>query len=168
MAVHPEHPYALAGVDALARGLAALREVCGRARVKYVGNEDLTGLANLSGLAANFHLPTALGAVVQAAAVPESFAAGDLRQPGAILIAGPVGWRDFYPKLCADNLARQGYPAQAATFDLPELHTSKFDATPVGLARLFDRADVRERVAAQLKPKLDGATRCRLPCRARP
>ena len=131
--------------------------------MKYVGNEDRIGLPNLSGLAANFHLPTALGAVVQAAAVPESFAAGDLRQPGAILIAGPVGWRDFYPKLCADNLAHQGYPAQAATFDLPELHTSKFDATPVGLARLFDRADVRERVAAQLKPKLDGATRVGFP-----
>ena len=95
--------------------------------------------------------------------MPESFAAGDLRQPGAMLIAGPAGWRDFYPKLCADNLTRQGFPAQAATFDLPEMHTSQFDATPVGLARLFDRADVRERVAAQLKPKLDGATRVGFP-----
>jgi glycerol-3-phosphate dehydrogenase subunit B len=43
------------------------------------------------------------------------------------------------------------------------MHTSRFDATPVGLARLFDRADVRERVAAQLKPKLDGATRAGFP-----
>ena len=85
-----------------------------------------------------------------------------------MLIAGPAGWRDFYPTLCADNLARQGYPAQAATFDLPEMHAGKFDATPLGLARLFERADVRERVAAQLKPKLDGATRVGLPRRARP
>ena len=159
IAARPEHPYALAGMEALAGGLAALREVCARAGLNYVSDEDLTGFRNLSGLAANFRLPTALGAVIEAAAVPESFAAGDLRQPGAMLIAGPAGWRDFYPKLCADNLNRQGYPSQAATFDLPELHTSKFDATPVGLARLFDRADVRERVAAQLKPKLDGATR---------
>ena len=65
--------------------------------------------------------------------------------------------------MCAENLTRQGFPAQAATFDLPEMHTSHFDATPVGLARLFDRADVRERVAAQLKPKLDGATRVGFP-----
>ncbi len=163
ISAHPEHPYALAGMDALTGGLAALREVCARAGLNCVGCEDLTGFGNLSGLAANFRLPTALGAVVEAAVVPESFAAGDLRQPGDLLIAGPAVWRDFYPKLCADNLTRQGYPAQAATFDLPELRTSKFDATPVGLARLFDRADVRERVAAQLKPKLDGATRVGFP-----
>ena len=151
----------LAG-DALTGGLAALREVCGRAGLNYVSDED-PSIASGQALAANFRLPTALGAIIEAAVVPESFAAGDLRQPGAVLIAGPAGWRDFYPKLCADNLTRQGYPAQAATFDLPELHTSKFDATPVGLARLFDRADVRERVAAQLKPKLDGATRVGFP-----
>ena len=163
IAAHPGHPYALAGVDALAGGLAALQGVCARAGLNYVGGKDLTGLANLSGLARNFHLPTALGAIIEAAVVPESFAAGDLRQPGAMLIAGPAGWRDFFPKLCANNLVRQGFPAQVATFDLPELHTSKFDATPVGLARLFDRADVRERVAAQLKPKLDGATRVGFP-----
>jgi glycerol-3-phosphate dehydrogenase subunit B len=162
IAAHPEHPYALAGLDALAGGLVALREVCGRAGLNYVGGED-PSIASGQALAANFRLPTALGAVIQAAAVPESFASGDLRQTGAMLIAGPAGWRDFFPELCADNLARQGYPAQAATFDLPELHTSKFDATPAGLARLFDRADVRERIAAQLKPKLDGATRVGFP-----
>ncbi len=172
IAVHPQHPYALTGVEALAGGLDALREVGQAAGLRYVG--DLTPRPPLptmqDGLSAkgeksgdNFRLPTALGAVVQAAVVPESFAAGDLRRPGALLIAGPAGWRDFYPKLCADNLARRGYAAQAATFDLPELHTSKFDATPTGLARLFDLADVRKRVAAQLKPRLDGAARVGLP-----
>ena len=168
IAAHPEHPYALAGADALTGGLAALREVCGRAGLNYVGAPSTSSPQGTwdfagPGLAANFRLPTALGAVVQAAVVPESFAAGDLRQTSAMLIAGPAGWRDFYPRLCAENLTRQGFLAQAATFDLPEMHTSKFDATPVGLARLFDRADVRERVAAQLKPKLDGATRAGFP-----
>jgi glycerol-3-phosphate dehydrogenase subunit B len=162
IAAHPEHPYALAGMDALNGGLAALREVCARAGLNYVSDED-PSIASGQALAANFRLPTVLGAVIEAAVVPESFASGDLRQPGAMLIAGPAGWRDFFPKLCADNLVRQGFPAQVATFDLPEMHTSKFDATPVGLARLFDRADVRERVAAQLRPKLDGATRVGFP-----
>jgi glycerol-3-phosphate dehydrogenase subunit B len=152
IAAHPEHPYALAGPDALHGGLAALREVCGQAGLNYVGQID-----------ANFRLASALGAILEAAIVPESFAAGDLRQPGALLIAGPAGGRDFYPKLCAENLTRQGCPAHAATFDLPEMHTGHFDATPVGLARLFDRADVRERVAAQLKPNLNGATRAGFP-----
>ncbi len=152
IAVHPEHPYALAGADALAGGLAALREVGQQAGFGYVGD-----------LSANFRLPTALGTVAEAALVPESFAAGDLRRSGAMLIAGLAGWRDFYPKLCAENLSRQGCTAQAATFDLPEFHTSKFDATPAGLARLFERPDVRERIAAQLKPKLDGAVRVGFP-----
>ena len=168
IAAHPEHPYALAGVDALAGGLAALREVGGRAGLELRGRAFAKLTAELrdfaeQGLASNFRLPTALGVVIEAAVVPESFAAGDLRQPGAMLIAGPAGWRDFFPGLCAENLTRQGFPAQAASFDLPEMHTSHFDATPVGLARLFDRADVRERVAAQLKPKLDGATRVGFP-----
>ena len=171
IAAHPRHPYALAGVDALAGGLAALREICARAGLNYIGGKDLTPSTppSLRGKGdggigvSNFRLPTALGAIIEAAVVPESFTAGDLHQPGDLLIAGPDGWRDFYPKLCADNLARQGCTAEAASFDLPELHTSRFDATPVGLARLFDRADMRERVAAQLKPKLDGATRVGFP-----
>jgi glycerol-3-phosphate dehydrogenase subunit B len=149
----PQHPYALAGLDALRGGLAALREVGEPTGLRYVGEPG-----------DNLRLPTALGAAVEAAVVPESFAAGDLRQPGAMLIAGPAGWRDFYPKLCADNLARQGFAAQSAAFDLPEMAAaSRFDLTPVGLARLFEQAEVRARVAAQLKPRLDGATRVGLP-----
>jgi glycerol-3-phosphate dehydrogenase subunit B len=152
-AVHPVHPYAVVGEQALDGGIAALREVCAPAGITYVGD-----------LAGNFRLPTALGAVIPAALVPESFAAGDLRQAGAMLIAGPTGWRDFYPKLCADNLARQGIAARSATFDLPEMAAaSRFDLTSVGLARLFERADLRERIATQLKPRLGAATRIGLP-----
>ncbi|MDQ1300509.1 MAG: Anaerobic glycerol-3-phosphate dehydrogenase subunit, partial [Chloroflexota bacterium] len=153
IAAHPQHPYALAGLDALRGGLAALREVGEAVGLRYVGEPG-----------DNLRLPTALGAAVEAAVAPESFAAGDLRQPGAMLIAGPAGWRDFYPKLCADNLARQGFAAQGAAFDLPEMAAaSRFDLTSVGLARLFERAEVRARVAAQLKPRLDGAARVGLP-----
>ena len=42
IAAHPEHPYALAGVDALAGGLAALREVCARAGLNYVDAPSTT------------------------------------------------------------------------------------------------------------------------------
>jgi glycerol-3-phosphate dehydrogenase subunit B len=149
---HPAHPYALAGLDALQGGITALREVCAEAGIRYVG--DLGG---------NFWLPTALGALVPAALAPESFAAGDARLPGEMLIAGPAGWRDFYPALCAGNLARQGISARGVFFDLPETAAGKFDSTPTDLARLFERNDVRARVAAQLKSKLDGATRVGFP-----
>jgi glycerol-3-phosphate dehydrogenase subunit B len=190
VAAHPNHPYTLAGLDALRGGVAALREVGQAADINYVG-ADLTpsappsiagtltpstppslqgkedggiGAAPGNGKGGTGLFPTALGATIQAALAPESFAAGDLRTPGALLIAGPAGWRDFYPRLCADNLARAGYPARGATFDLPEMASlSRFDATPVGLARLFERPEVRERVAGQLRPQLDGATRVGLP-----
>ncbi len=148
----PGHPYALAGLDALEQGLAALRALVETAGLTYVG--DLVG---------NFRLPTALGSEAQAAVVPASFAAGDLADPAPMLIAGPAGWRDFYPGLCAENLARRGVSARAATFALPELHDSKFDATAAGVARLFDRPDVRTRVAAQLRAELKGAARVGLP-----
>jgi glycerol-3-phosphate dehydrogenase subunit B len=147
---HPEHPYAMAGLDALQGGISSFREVCAAAGLAYAGD-----------LRTNYKLPTALGALVPAALAPESFVAGDARLPGEMLIAGPAGWRDFYPTLCAGNLARQGVAARSATFTLPE--AGKFDATAVGLARLFEDADVRARVAAQLKANLDGAARVGLP-----
>jgi glycerol-3-phosphate dehydrogenase subunit B len=152
IADHPQHPYALAGLDALQKGLAALQEACAEAELNYVGN-----------LQANYKLPTALGALAPAALAPESFASGDARLPGEMLITGPAGWRDFYPGLCAGNLARQGVSARSAPFDLPEAAIGKFDSTPVGLARLFESADVRARVATQVKAKLNGAARVGFP-----
>ncbi len=149
---YPAHPYALAGAGALRDGIAALREVCSAAGINYLGD-----------LQSNFQLPTTLGAVKQAALVPETLAAGDLRLPGEMLIAGPAGWRDFYPALCAGNLARQGIPARALSFDLPEMRAGQFDPTATGLARLFDRPGVRERSAALIGPQLAGAKRVGLP-----
>lgn len=153
IAAHPQHPYALAGIESLQAGVALLRDVCAHAGLNYVGD-----------LSSDFKLPTALGAIKQAALVPASFAAGDLRQPGAVLIASPRGWRDFYPALCAESLNKQGVQARGVTFDLPQMDaSSQFDLTAVGLARLMDRADVREQVAAQIKPHLDSVARVGLP-----
>jgi glycerol-3-phosphate dehydrogenase subunit B len=151
-AAHPEHPYALVGAGALAGGIAALRAAAGPVGIDYLG--DLSG---------NYRLPTAAGALVPAALAPASLAAGDAHQPGDMMIAGPAHWRDFYPALCAANLSKQGIPAHGETFDLPQLHSAKFDATATGLARLFDQAEVRAAVAAQLKPRLNGAARAGLP-----
>lgn len=141
------HPYALTGLDALRAGIAALQELCEPAGLRLVG-----------GFERNLRLPTALGAIIPAAFAPESFAAGDLNRPGPMLIAGPAGWRDFYPALCAANLRRQGIEAEACTFDLPELAAVKFDNLSTGLAHLFDRDSVRERVAAQIKARLNDTT----------
>ena len=117
------------------------------AGLNYVSDEDLS-IASGQALAA-ICLPTARVAIVEAAVVPESFAAGDLRRcPAPMLIAGPAGWRDFYPQLCADNLTRQGHRACTATFALPEAETSKFDATPVGLRAFSTGRSARTRRCA--------------------
>ncbi len=151
-AQQPDHPYALAGAGAVQAGLAMLREVIEPAGLRYVG--DITG---------NLLLPTALGAVHRAAYAPESFIAGDLRERGAMLIVGPDAWRDFYPLLCAENLARQGFAARGMTFALPESEAGKFDTTPPGFARLFERPEIRTRVAYLLKPHLSGFKRVGFP-----
>lgn len=148
----PGHPYGLAGYEALKEGLAVLQALCEPFGLRFAGSFER-----------NMRLPTALGAVLPAAFAPESFAAGDLAAPGAMLIAGPTGWRDFYPALAAANLRRQGVEAQALAFDLPEIHAVKFDNISSGLARLFDQADVRERVARQIRAQLNGAIRLGVP-----
>jgi glycerol-3-phosphate dehydrogenase subunit B len=106
---------------------------------------------------------TALGASLPAAFAPQSFVAGDLNKKGSMLIAGPAGWRDFYPALCASNLTQQGMAAEAFSFDLPEIHVVKFDSISTGLARLFDEPEVRERVGRQIRARLNGAARVGLP-----
>jgi glycerol-3-phosphate dehydrogenase subunit B len=148
----PDHPYALAGPEALEEGLGALQALC-----------EPFGLRFLGSLEKNMRLPTALGAALPASFAPASFVAGDLGLGSPMLIAGPAGWRDFYPALPAANLSRQGVEAEAFAFDLPEIHAVKFDNISAGLARLFDREDVRERVGRQIKARLNGAARVGLP-----
>ncbi len=147
------HPYVLAGVDGLEAGLAALSEACEPAGLRYMRHPDRS----------NWLLPTSLGMTRRAALVPESFSAGDLRTGGEMAIAGPQGWRDFYPSLCAENLERNGFPARPTYFSMPELDDAHFDPVPAGLARLFDRPDVRARVAGELSPKVRGAARVGFP-----
>ncbi len=148
----PQHPYALTGFEALEDGITALQALCVPHGLRFTGS-----------LERNMRLPTALGAAIPAAFAPESFVAGDLNRPGPMLIAGPAGWRDFYPALAVANLASQGCRAEPFAFDLPEIHAVKFDNISAGLARLFDRADVRERVGSQIKARLNGATRVGMP-----
>lgn len=150
--LHPGHPYALAGTDTMLAGLAMLGQVLAPAGWRYSGSIDT-----------NMRLPTIMGAIHEAAFAPESFVAGDLRESGSILIAGPDGWRDFYPHLCAENLTRQGYAARGLAFPLPEMESGRFDVTPPGLARLFEQPEIRQRVAHLIRSRLEGCKRVGFP-----
>ncbi len=161
IAAHPDHPYAVAGLEALANGIAALRAMGESAGIRFGPlSADGSRLSAVDGL----RLPTALGAATRVSLAPASFLTVDLGRPDPMLIAGPRGWRDFYPSLCAANLARQGFAARAFTFDLPQMRrASRFDLTSAGLARLFEDAEVRRLVADQIRPQLEGAMRVGLP-----
>ncbi len=89
----PEHPYALAGLDALERGLAALRALVEPAGLTYVG--DLVG---------NFRLPTALGSEAQAAVVLAVSLPGDSFRPLRCSLRGRrAGADSIRLALCAEN-----------------------------------------------------------------
>jgi glycerol-3-phosphate dehydrogenase subunit B len=149
---HPAHPYTRAGVESLERGIEVFEDICASWGLRFTGN-----------MIRNYRLPTALGALADAALVPESFRAGDAASGGPMLIASPSGWRDFYPALCAGNLSRQGIAAAGVTFELPEMYASKFDSTATNMARILHSAEVRARIANELRPRLSGAQRVGFP-----
>jgi glycerol-3-phosphate dehydrogenase subunit B len=131
----PDHPYALAGIDALQAGIAALRRLGEAVGLPYTGNLD-----------ANLRLVTALGLPQRPALAPVAMACGD-GLGGDALYVGFMGWRDFYPALAG---------ARTTVVQLPE-SDRPWDATPTDIARRFDDPAVRRAVAAGIKHRLGDA-----------
>ena len=130
----PDHPYALAGVDALYGGIDALRRIGTQIGLSYDGD-----------LSANLRLPTALGTTATPALAPRGLAAGHDQGADALFI-GFNGWRDFYPALTG---------RRTLSIDLPGT-PRPWDAMPSDLARAFDDPRLRESVAAAIRPHLVG------------
>jgi glycerol-3-phosphate dehydrogenase subunit B len=153
VAEHPDHPYALAGA-ALAEALELVREAGAGEGLELVGD-----------LAQNRLVATAAGTLRPSCLVPWTMEAS---WPGArVLVAGLSGFRDLWPELCAAQL-----PVSAAHLDLhlearavgvEEPSPSPRHLDGLALARCFDRADFRERVAAALRSHLGDATLVALP-----
>ncbi|NNJ09049.1 glycerol-3-phosphate dehydrogenase subunit GlpB [Chloroflexales bacterium ZM16-3] len=146
IADHPDHPYALAGVDAVQAGAARLRAVCEAGGYPLVGS-----------LRRNLLLPTAVGALRTTCLVPATMAAGDARQlpkegdgGGPLLIAGFRKLRDFFPPMVAANLRAQGFAAEGAYLALPPSDRT-LDFSTVSFARLFDQPAFRADVGRQLR-----------------
>jgi glycerol-3-phosphate dehydrogenase subunit B len=140
-AERPDHPYALAGLEALEQGLARLRAACEAAGYPLVGSPSRTLL-----------LPTAMGALRPTALVPATMAAGESRQLAdgrPTLIAGLREVRDFFPPLIAANLRAQGYKADDVYLDLPPDSRRK-EFGPMIFARLFENEGFRAAIGSQL------------------
>jgi glycerol-3-phosphate dehydrogenase subunit B len=154
-ALHPEHPYALAGDEAMVRGIEAFRNIAQKNGLPY-DMRDKDGH--------NLRLMTALGAVQRPMLAPRGMANGDLTGvSGPVLLVGFTGWRDFYPELAIDNLRAAGVESRAVRIDLPAEQSSTWDLWPGDVARLFDVADFRAAVGQRVKPHVKGAVKVGFP-----
>lgn len=149
---HPEHPYAVIGIDAIAPALEWFEAL--------VANGPHEGYRYVGELGRNHLLPTAVGAIRPSGLVPETFTHGDLSSGGPICVLGMRVLRDFHASLCAANLRRAGIDARAVAV---ELDVGRAEANSLGLARLLDDPKFRSTFAAQVLPLLRSDERVGLP-----
>jgi glycerol-3-phosphate dehydrogenase subunit B len=152
VAAHPDHPYALVGVESIGRALDWFR--------KRVERGPQQGYRYVGDLERNHLLPTAVGAARPSALVPETMVAGELTDTRPVCVVGLRPLRDFHASLCAANIARLGIETRAVEL---RLDMDRPDENALGLARRFDDAGFRRAFADQLAPRLQGDDRVALP-----
>jgi len=139
----PEHPYAVIPPGAVRRGVQWLADT--------LGTDLLVGDADT-----NVNLPTAVGAVRPTALAMPSMMNGVCTADAKFVIVGPRQFKDFYPKLIAENLARTELPgggrleARAATIDLNG-RPGEADSSALGYAGTLDSAEGRRRLVGLLR-----------------
>jgi glycerol-3-phosphate dehydrogenase subunit B len=149
---HPDHPYALVGVDAIAPALGWFRE--------QLANGPQAGYGYAGGLERNTLLPTALGVARPSALVPVTMARGALDGGAPLCIVGVPRLRDLHASLCAANLSKLGSDARSVELDIGE---GRAEVNALGLARQFDDPAFRNVVAGRLGPLLRDGERVGLP-----
>ena len=140
-ATNPEHPYRQLSIELLRASLDWFKA--------RLGDHGYRG-----SLDENFFVPTAVGVAKPTSLLPETMAAGDLRQGGRLVFVGLRGLKDFFPSYLADNIARAprpgGAPVTTRVVELaPPLGAAR-DVSSVGFARRFEQADFRESVLTEL------------------
>ena len=110
----------------------------------------------------NMLLPSPVGAVRPTFLAPQAQVAGDLRRSEPMVIVGFTGLRDFYPKLIAENLNKQGYQARALI--LPgNLLTDRQDSNTIHLANELEDAKRLSQIAKSLQSQLKKGERVGFP-----
>ena len=157
---HPEHPYALLGSHQVQAALDDFTALAAELGLPYGGAGFVTLRHSTNG--ENLLLPSAVGALRPAYLAPQAQLAGDASRAEPMLIVGFRGLRDFYPELIAENLAKQGIPARAASLSL-SLLTEQSDRNNVHLAQLLDDPARRAKLGGELKRLAQPGERVGLP-----
>lgn len=153
-ALHPDHPYALAGDDAFVHSLAAFVKFTAQLGLPYEQRQRDGH---------NLRLATMLGALQTPLLAPRGIAAGDLTDlAGPLLLVGFAGWRDFHPEMAAGNLRTLGIEARAIRVK-PPAERPGWDLWPGDLARQFDDPALRAAVVRQVKPHVADAVKIGFP-----
>jgi glycerol-3-phosphate dehydrogenase subunit B len=152
--VDASHPYArLGGADAVTRAVDWFK--------RQFDGGPLGAYAYRGSLDENLLLPSTVGAARPSAVVPETMAAGDLRDEAPMLVVGFHVLRDFHAAYLADNVSRAGAPARAVVLD--RRLDGRPEANSLGLARAMDAAEVRRAIADEVARGLDAEARVGFP-----
>lgn len=140
---NPRHPYNVIPADAVRRGVQWLADT--------VGADLLVG-----DVEHNVLLPTAVGAVRPTSLVQPSMANGACVDGARFVIVGPRQFKDFYPRLVAENLSRAQLSdggrlqARGVTIDF-EGRPGEADSSGLSYARSLDDPARRRELVALLK-----------------
>ena len=149
LAAQPGHPYAHVGVEGVEAALDWLQA--------RVADGPLAPYAYTGGLDENLLLPTAVGVPRPSALVPETMAAGDLRDGAPVCVVGFRALKDFHPALLADGLERSDAGVTARAVELDLVPEGRADVNALGFARAFDDPAFRGQVVAQVAARGLGA-----------
>jgi glycerol-3-phosphate dehydrogenase subunit B len=157
LATKPGHPYALLAAD-VAPAVEEFRTLTAAAGLSHVGSieDELRGL------------PTGIGGVRPVAIVPAGQAAALAPwHPGETLVlVGPAGFKDFWPRGLAASLGRPSVWAGVSlpervvglSVDLPSV-TGRRNLSALTLAGLFDDPDARATALDAIGRAVDAAVR---------
>jgi glycerol-3-phosphate dehydrogenase subunit B len=151
-----EHPYARLGRERILTAMAHFQELTSRGGIPYAGSFH-----------ANVLIPTTLGTFRPTCLVPETMEKGNLSRPGQVLLLGFAGFKDFSPKMAADNLnllQSEGKIAPSFRAGNPvRLDANGKALNSLGLADAFDEAGSRRKLIEQLKRSLKREERLGIP-----
>ncbi|HQK19667.1 MAG TPA: glycerol-3-phosphate dehydrogenase subunit GlpB, partial [Polyangiaceae bacterium] len=153
MANEPSHPYGLVGEPALRDAFSFLLDVLSQRNYSYfrVSEANSELITSLGTRKTTYCLPATMGAGVQA-----------WQRKSSCLLIDFFGLKDYSAQLVASNL-RSAWPLlRWSTVECPGTD-SQHEISPAFLARQFDEAPFRDRLAERITPLLQGAIAVGLP-----